>query len=119
MSSTIEASKAVPSGYHAPLATIDPDHHAPRLLITTALGVVIILLTLLIRVHIRWKVSPPFASDDFVMTAATALAIIESALVFSQVHKGFGTSIRLVAEQAINPIQKVSNDQRRRDRMGP
>lgn len=101
-------SNDVPEGNKAPLITLDDDHHGSWLVICSAFGLVIILLTLIIRIYLRYKVSPPFAADDICLTVATALAVIQCSLVFAGVDKGDGTSIDLIDEQNLGPIQQVS-----------
>lgn len=88
--------------------TLDDDHHGSWLVICSAFGMVIILLTLIIRTYLRYKVSPPFAADDITLAISTALAVIQCALVFAGVNKGDGTSQELIDENNLVPIQQVS-----------
>ncbi|KAM0718088.1 hypothetical protein Q7P37_006420 [Cladosporium fusiforme] len=101
-------SQDVPEGNKAPLISLDDDHHGSWLVICSAFGLVIVLLTLIIRIYLRYKVSPPFAADDICLTVATALAVIQCALVFAGVNKGDGTSIDLIEEQNLVPIQELN-----------
>jgi hypothetical protein len=101
-------SNGIPEGNKAPLVSLDENHHGSWLVICSAFGLVIILLTLIIRIYLRCRVSPPFAVDDVALTIATALAVIQCSLVFAGVHKGDGTSIELIDENNLVPIQKVS-----------
>jgi hypothetical protein len=101
-------STAVPEGNKPPLLQLDDNHHGSWLVISSAFGLVIILLTLIIRIYLRYKVSPPFAADDIALTVSTALAVIQCALVFAGVQQGDGTSIDLINPDNIVPIQKVS-----------
>lgn len=105
-------SNGVPEGNKAPLIKLDDDHHGSWLVICSAFGIVIISLTLIIRIYLRYKVSPPFAADDIALTASTALAVIQCALVFAGVHEGDGTSIDLIDEDKLVPIQQVSKSNR-------
>lgn len=101
-------SNGIPEGNKAPLLKLDDDHHGSWLVISSAFGLVIIFLTLIIRIYLRYRVSPPFAADDIALTVSTALAVIQCALVFTGVHKGDGTSINLIDQDDIVPIQQVS-----------
>lgn len=101
-------STAVPEGDKPPLLKLDDNHHGSWLVISSAFGLVIILLTLIIRIYLRYRVSPPFAADDIALTVSTALAVIQCALVFAGVHEGDGTSIDLITPDNIVPIQQVS-----------
>ena len=101
-------SNAVPEGNRAPLIRLDDDHHGSWMVICSAFGLVIILLTLIVRIYLRYRVSPPFAADDIALTVSTALAVIQCSLVFAGVHKGDGTKTDLIPEENLIPIQQVS-----------
>lgn len=101
-------STAVPEGDRPPLLKLDDNHHGSWLVISSAFGLVIILLTLIVRIYLRYRVSPPFAADDIALTVSTALAVIQCALVFAGVSEGDGTSIDLINPDKIIPIQQVS-----------
>ena len=103
------ASNEVPPGSKAPAIQLDANHHGSWLVICSAFGLVIVLLTLIIRVYLRMRVSPPFAADDIALTAATALSVIQCSLVFAGVHKGDGTSLDLIKDENLVPIQQVSD----------
>lgn len=98
---------ALPAGYHPSLATVDENHHGAWVLICNAFGLLTILITMLVRVYIRGKISPPFGNDDWTLFAGTVLAIVQSAVVFSQVHHGYGTSIHLISAESLSQVQKV------------
>lgn len=102
-------SNEIPAGHNAPAITLDENHHGSWLVICSAFGLVIVLLTLIIRVYLRMRVSPPFAADDIALTAATALAVTQCSLVFAGVHKGDGTSLDLIKDENLVPIQQVSD----------
>nr|POE62542.1 hypothetical protein CFP56_69878 [Quercus suber] len=97
-----------PPGLHAPLLKSDADHHGSWVAICTAFGVLIIVLTLMIRAYIRVKASPPFSYDDWTLAASTAMAIVQSGVVFELIHKGFGRSIDLIPASNLVEIQKCS-----------
>jgi len=101
-------SNAIPKGSSPPLLKLDDNHHGSWLVISSAFGLVIILLTLIIRIYLRYRVSPPFAADDIALTVSTALAVVQCALVFAGVHHGDGTSIDLIEPDKLVPIQQVS-----------
>jgi hypothetical protein len=100
-------SNGIPEGNKPPLIRLDDNHHGSWLVICSAFGLVIILLTLTIRIYLRYRVSPPFAADDIALTISTALAVIQCSLVFVGVSKGDGTSTDLIDENHIVAIQKV------------
>ena len=63
------------NGRYSPLFQVTSDNHTVWIAIATVLGLCCTLVTLLIRVFIRFMISPPFGSDDFVMLVATASII--------------------------------------------
>lgn len=99
---------SVPSDHNAPLAVVNDNDHGAWVLICNAFGLTVVLITLIVRVYIRVKVSPPFGADDFVLAAATALAVVQVGVVFAQVDAGFGRSIDLLNQGELVTIQKVN-----------
>ncbi|KAK4943226.1 hypothetical protein LTR66_014627, partial [Elasticomyces elasticus] len=102
------SSTPLPPGYSAPLALVDGDNHGAWVIITNAFGLILVLICLLIRLYIRRVASPPFAKDDTVLSAATALAVVQAALVFAQVHAGLGKSMALIDAAQLVKIQKLT-----------
>lgn len=107
MAAASATSTALPPGYHAPLVVSDPNHHGAWIVICNALGLAVALICLAIRVYIRTKVSPPFGRDDHALTASTALAMVQSGLIFAQVHAGFGRSLSLISSEGLVKAQQV------------
>ncbi|EAW10458.1 uncharacterized protein ACLA_049300 [Aspergillus clavatus NRRL 1] len=101
----------VPPGQSPPFQVVDDLHHGAWIIITAALGLVVSLVCLFIRVYVRLALCPPFASDDYVLLGATLIAIIQSSLVFEAASQGFGTSIKLLEQYQIDKIQTVSKAQ--------
>ncbi|KAL4888024.1 hypothetical protein BDV59DRAFT_206470 [Aspergillus ambiguus] len=95
----------VPPGYSPPFQVVDDEHHGAWIIITAALGLVISLVSFLIRFYVRLVLNPPFAADDYVLLGATVFAIIQSSLLFSAVSLGFGTSMHLLQQPALDRIQ--------------
>jgi hypothetical protein len=119
----------VPPGQSPPFQVVDDLHHGAWIIITAALGLVVSLVCLLIRLYVRLALSPPFAYDDYVLLGATVslhktpvyillmtsdiqvVAIAQSTLIFEAVSQGFGTSISVLAQEQINRIQTVRKPQ--------
>ncbi|RHZ59542.1 hypothetical protein CDV55_101593 [Aspergillus turcosus] len=97
----------VPPGQSPPFQVVDDLHHGAWIIITAALGLVVSLVCLLIRLYVRLALSPPFAYDDYVLLGATVVAIAQSTLIFEAVSQGFGTSISLLAREQVNRIQTL------------
>jgi len=112
----------------APLASISPTDHGGLILITNAFGLILVLVFLLVRISVRLFISPPFGGDDYFLSLATvsslfiglkplcsrgsltafeASCIIYSALVFTEVDKGFGTTLDMISSSDLIPMQKV------------
>lgn len=100
-------SSSLPPGHNAPLAVLDPDDHGAWILICNAFGLTVVLITLLIRIYIRVKVSPPYGVDDWTVTGATAIATVQCGIVFSQVDTGYGKSIDLIDDGPLTKVQEV------------
>jgi hypothetical protein len=61
----------VPPGQSPPFETVDSDHHAGIIIIVSAICLVLSLVCLLIRVYVRFFLSPPFGIDDVILLGAT------------------------------------------------
>jgi hypothetical protein len=97
----------IPPGYSPPFATITPDDHAAWILIAAALGLACYLFFGIIRVVVRITISHGFALDDYVLGAATLLAVIESSLVLGACSKGLGKSAAILSSEAQEEVQKI------------
>ena len=62
---------AVPSGQAAPVEVTNATHHGGWVVITAALGLTFGIVCLLIRLYVRFIISPPFTRDDYVHSIAT------------------------------------------------
>ncbi|KAB8072948.1 hypothetical protein BDV29DRAFT_202039 [Aspergillus leporis] len=97
----------VPSGYAPPFQVVDDQHHGAWIIIVGALGLVVSLVSFLIRLYVRLVLSPPLAYDDFVLLGATIVAIVQTSLLFTAVSQGFGTSIDLLQDNQVYKIQTL------------
>jgi len=62
---------SVPSGEAAPFLVSSPTEHSADIVIVTATGIALILLTFVTRVYICFDFSGPWLADDTVFTLAT------------------------------------------------
>jgi hypothetical protein len=76
-------------------------------LIATALGLACYLFFGGMRILVRVTISHGFDLDDYVLCAATILAIIQSSLVLGACSKGLGKSVDLVSQEAREDVQKI------------
>ncbi|KNG81982.1 hypothetical protein ANOM_010574 [Aspergillus nomiae NRRL 13137] len=100
----------IPPGYSPPFQVVDGSHHGAWIIITGALGLVVSLVSLLIRLYVRLVLSPPFAYDDFVLLGATIFAVVQTSLLFGAVSHGFGTAIDLLQHHQVDNIQTALSD---------
>lgn len=61
----------IPSGQSPPFLVIDDDHRGGIFVIGSAVGIVVSLVCLSIRLYVRLVLCPPFAYDDLILLAAT------------------------------------------------
>jgi hypothetical protein len=99
---------AQPTNLNAPIAIVDENNHSAWILICNAFGLSVVLITLIIRLYIRGRVSPPFGTDDWVFAAATALSLTQIGVVFAQADAGYGRALRLLDHASEVRVQQVS-----------
>ncbi|KAI9037908.1 uncharacterized protein KD926_011520 [Aspergillus affinis] len=75
----------IPSGYAPPFEVVDDLHHGAWIIIATALGLAIALVSFLIRVYVRVALNPPFAVDDGVLLGATVACPREKLITTSDI----------------------------------
>ncbi|KAL4932668.1 uncharacterized protein BDV17DRAFT_169745 [Aspergillus undulatus] len=97
----------VPPGNSPPFQVVDELHHGAWVIITVALGLVLFLVSFLIRLYVRLALHPPFGKDDYVLLGATIIAIIQAALLFEACTRGLGTSIDLLKDGDVNAVQRL------------
>lgn len=74
----------LPSGQTAPVQVVDENHHGAWIIIATALGLVLGLMCVLIRVYVRVVITPPFSKDDYLHFASTVQTLPLYIFVVSQ-----------------------------------
>jgi hypothetical protein len=67
----------VPEGYYEPFAVVTEGDHSGWLIIATALGLAMVLLSSVIRVTIRIMFGQKFGIDDVILGAATVRLILK------------------------------------------
>ncbi|KAF2119131.1 hypothetical protein BDV96DRAFT_643282 [Lophiotrema nucula] len=90
-----------------PAAAITPLNHEGLIVVANALGLVLALLAIVVRVYIRKRISPPSKKDDAAAWIATCLGALQAVLVFWQVNKGFGKTINDISREDIVKVQKI------------
>ncbi|KAI9367355.1 hypothetical protein BJX61DRAFT_312157 [Aspergillus egyptiacus] len=97
----------VPPGYSPPFQVVDELHHGAWVIIIAALGLVLSLVSFLIRLYVRLVLHPPFGKDDYVLLGATIIAVVQATLLFEACSEGLGTSIVLLREDQVHLIQRL------------
>lgn len=69
----------VPTGQRAPVEIINSTHHGAWVVIATALGLLLAVICLLIRIYVRVVITPPFSRDDYIHALATVQLAASSA----------------------------------------
>jgi len=115
-------------GYSPPAQYIDPTHHGGWIVISTAIGLALLLLCLLIRLYVRVAIHPITGAEDYILSAVAVsprhvgrsarvrgadgpqgFAVVQSCLVFWEVSIGLGDSIELVSPNHVRQLQKVED----------
>ncbi|KAI4150690.1 MAG: hypothetical protein LQ340_003944 [Diploschistes diacapsis] len=106
--SAVAASSAAPTwdpGVTAPYRVSTDDDQRGFLTVMTATALSFVFTGFVIRAYSRVTIGG-FKPDDWILTAATILAIIQSAVVFSSIQKGFGLAVNLVPPTDYIPMLK-------------
>ena len=68
---TVPAPFPVPPGQYPPFAVVTDTDHAAWIIVTTALGLAMILLFSVVKIFIRYAVSPRVGLDEVFLTIST------------------------------------------------
>lgn len=104
---TTRSGPTVPEGQYPPFAALTPDNHAAWVLISTAFGLASFLVFGGIRILVRSIIRHGFGTDDYLLCAATVLAVIQSSLILRACSKGLGMAIDRVSPEAQQDVQKI------------
>jgi len=100
-------------GQSAPLAAVTATDQGGVVVIGTALALVFALVSILIRLYVRFQFQRSVVSRDDVASAASLVFfIIQAGLVFGQVHQGLGKTMEDVSPFGLVALQKVRQLQR-------
>nr|OQO10335.1 hypothetical protein B0A51_18303 [Rachicladosporium sp. CCFEE 5018] len=104
---SLPAGPVVPPGQHPPFATITPTDHAAWILVSSTLGLSLILLFAAIRVFIHQSNRQSYGVDDYLVGIATVLGVVQAVILLSACHDGLGRSRDLLSEQSANKVQQL------------
>ncbi|KAA6408205.1 MAG: hypothetical protein FRX48_07947 [Lasallia pustulata] len=88
-----------------PLFVISSTNLSGLIILITSLLLGFVLLCFCARLYTRTYIAGPSMRDDHLLTAATVICVIESALVYIQVSKGFGKSKTLLQDSGFASIE--------------
>jgi hypothetical protein len=101
------SSPTIPEGQYPPFAVVTPNDHAAWILVATALGLPCFLFFGGVRVIVRYTINHGFGMDDYMLYAATVLAIIQSSIILGACSQGLGKAVDLVSPEAQDKVQKM------------
>lgn len=101
---TVSHSPQVLPGHFPPFAAVTSTDHAAWILVATILGLVCVLVFGALRILVRVR---SFGLDDYVLTLAIGLAIVQSSLVLGACARGFGKAFHLISEDGQAKVQQL------------
>ncbi|EME87456.1 uncharacterized protein MYCFIDRAFT_205678, partial [Pseudocercospora fijiensis CIRAD86] len=96
----------VPAGYYPPFAIITKDDHGGLIIIATALGLALALLSIAIRVYVKWMSSQRAGIDDLLLAVGAMFAFIQESVILAACARGLGRSMSLLDLSSIRYIEK-------------
>ncbi|KAF7184961.1 hypothetical protein HII31_13584 [Pseudocercospora fuligena] len=99
----------VPAGYYPPFAIITNDGHGGWIIIATALGLALALLSIAIRFYVKWISSQRAGMDDVLLaTGATfqMFAFIQESVILAACARGLGRSVSLLNQSSLRYVEK-------------
>ncbi|OCK89399.1 uncharacterized protein K441DRAFT_282203 [Cenococcum geophilum 1.58] len=99
-----------PGVYTSPAGVVTPDNRSGVILIVNIIGLVIAISSVAVRAYITSAGLKKLVcnKDDTFCLLATIFCIAESALIFSEVSKGFSKSIDLISLENLIQVQKFA-----------
>ena len=107
--STAAATSAVPTwdpGVTAPYQVATDEDQRGFLTVMTATALSFVLIGFIIRSYVRITVGG-FKPDDWILTTASVLAVVQAGVVFAAMQKGFGVMFDMVDPENVVPMLKV------------
>ncbi|KXT12444.1 hypothetical protein AC579_7371 [Pseudocercospora musae] len=96
----------VPAGYYPPFAIITKDDHGGWIIIATALGIALALLSIAIRFHVKWISSQRAGADDVLLAASAMFAFIQESVILAACARGLGRSVSLLNQSSLRYVEK-------------
>lgn len=96
----------IPTGYYPPLAVVTPDDHRAWIIIATSLGLVIALLSAVIRATVRSQFGQRLGVDDAFLAAGIVAALIQEGVVLGATSRGLGRTVDDLSPTDLRMVEK-------------
>lgn len=91
----------------APLTAVSPTDQSGIIAILTSFSLSLVLLSTGVRVYAK-RYAGVFRSDDLAFYAAVVFAVVQTAVVFFLMTRGWGKVVGLMSEDDLRSVQRVS-----------
>lgn len=106
---SVPAQFSVPEGYYPPFTVISDDDHGGWIIIATALGLAMALLSTAIRIYVKILSRQQGGLDDVLLAIGTVFAFAQQSVVLAACSKGLGRSVDLLSVSELQNVEKVGN----------
>ncbi|KAH9845567.1 hypothetical protein Tdes44962_MAKER06477 [Teratosphaeria destructans] len=96
----------VPEGYYPPFTVITDEDHTGWIVIATALGLCMVLLSTIIRITVRSSFKQRYGLDDALIGIGFFCAVIYESVLMAATTKGLGKAAHLVDPADLESLQK-------------
>lgn len=97
----------MPEGYYPPFAIISDSDHGGWIIIATALGLAMALLSTAIRVYVKCVSSQRAGADDYLLAVGTVVAFVLQIIILVACANGLGRSVALLNAGELRHVEKV------------
>ncbi|KXT03957.1 hypothetical protein AC578_9290 [Pseudocercospora eumusae] len=96
----------VPAGYYPPFAIITKDDHGGWIIIATALGLALALLSIAIRCYVKLISKQRTGMDDGLLATGVMFAFIQESVILAACARGLGRSVGLLDQSSLRYVEK-------------
>lgn len=97
----------VPEGYYPPFAVISDEDQGGWIIIATAIGMAMALLSTAIRIYVKIISRQQGGLDDVLLATGTVFAFIQQSVVLGGCSKGLGRAVSLLSASELRSVEKV------------
>lgn len=106
------APSVVPEGYYPPFAVITDEDKGGWIIIATALGMAMALLSTGLRVYVKIMSRHQGGLDDLCLAAGTVFAFAQQGVVLGACSHGLGRTVDLLSSTELRNVEKVGDTRR-------